>query len=66
MIGSEWSFTSPDGGELRVMRLPERKALYLVLTDDDGMTCVARTLGDREATALVRWLDSITGQVDTG
>lgn len=43
------------------MQLPERKALYLVITDQDGMRCVARTLGDREATALVSWLDESLG-----
>lgn len=55
---SDWSFTNVAGVELRIMRLPDRKALYLVLVDDDGLTCVARTLGDREATALVGFLDS--------
>lgn len=60
---SEWGFTTPDGAELRVMRLPDRKSLYLVLTDDDGMHCLARTLGDREATALVSWLDGVTNAV---
>lgn len=42
------------------MRLPDRNNLYLVLVDDDGMHCVARTLGDREAVALTGFLDSIT------
>lgn len=56
-----WVWLAPGGAELRVMQLPDRKALYLVITDDDGMRCVARTLGDREATALVSWLDSVLG-----
>ena len=54
----EWSWLVPDVGELRIMRLPDRKAVYVVLVDDDGMRCVARTLGDREATALTTWLDA--------
>lgn len=62
-MSAEWSFTGSDGTELRVMRLPDRKALYLILTDEDGMHCVARTLGDREATALVSFLDSLTAAV---
>jgi hypothetical protein len=59
MSAREWSYTAA-GVELRVMRLPDRNNLYLVLVDDDGMHCVARTLGDREATALAGFLDSIT------
>jgi len=57
----DWVWTAPDGAELRVMQLPDRKSLYVVLTDNDGMRCVARTLGDREATALVTWLDNAVG-----
>lgn len=56
---TDWTWTSPDGSELRVMRLPDRKAVYVVLVDEDGMRCVARTLGDREAVALTAWLDSV-------
>lgn len=58
-MSGEWSFTNAAGVELRIMRLPDRQNLYLILTDDDGMRCVARTLGDREATALVAFLDSV-------
>lgn len=58
---SEWAYVLPNGDELRVMRLPDRKALYLILIDGDGMHAVARTLGDREVTALVAWLDAATG-----
>jgi hypothetical protein len=58
-VSREWSYTVA-GVELRIMRLPDRNNLYLVLVDDDGMHCVARTLGDREATALAGFLDSIT------
>jgi hypothetical protein len=58
-VSREWSYTSA-GTELRIMRLPDRNNLYLVLVDDDGMHCVARTLGDREAVALTGFLDSIT------
>lgn len=58
---ADWTWTAPDGSELRVMALPDRKALYAVLIDAEGMRCVARTLGDREAAALVKWLDAATG-----
>jgi hypothetical protein len=53
----DWSWTTAKGYELRIMQLPSRRSLYLVLIDSEGMRCVARTLGDREATALVAWLD---------
>lgn len=53
----EWSWLGAGGSELRVMQLPDRKALYLVLNNDDGMHCVARTTGDREAAVLAAWLD---------
>jgi len=56
---TEWSFTAGDT-ELRIMRLPDRRAWYLVLVDADGMHAVARSLGDREAAALVTWLESVT------
>lgn len=58
-MSREWSYTVGDT-ELRMMRLPDRQNLYLVLVDGDGMHCVARTLGDREATALAGFLDGIT------
>jgi len=55
------TWTSPAGGELRLMTLPDRKADYLVLVDSDGMRCLARTLGEREAALLAEWLDAVTG-----
>jgi hypothetical protein len=58
---TDWTWTAPNGSELRVMQLPDRRALYIVLVDAEGMRCVARTLGDREATLLVGWLDAVTG-----
>lgn len=60
-MSGDWSWAAPDGAELRIMQLPDRKALYLVLIADGEMTCVARTMGDREATALVTWLDTTVG-----
>jgi hypothetical protein len=61
-VSGDWSFTNAAGVELRIMRLPDRQNLYLILTDEDmGMHCVARTLGDREALALTSFLDSLTG-----
>lgn len=62
----DWSWTDPTAGELRIMRLPDRKAVYLVLVDEDGLQCVARTLGDREAVALASWLDAVVRPVDGG
>jgi hypothetical protein len=56
----EWSFVA-NGVELRIMMLPERRNLYLVMIDSEGMRAVARTLGDREAAALVSWLSGVTG-----
>ncbi|MGH3966405.1 MAG: hypothetical protein ACRDZO_27975 [Egibacteraceae bacterium] len=61
MIRREWSWTAPDGTELRLMRLPDRQNLQLVLVDDDGMHQIARTLNDRAATALAAWLDEAIG-----
>ncbi|HEX4391380.1 MAG TPA: hypothetical protein VH084_07530 [Mycobacterium sp.] len=59
-MSGDWSFTNSAGVELRVMRLPDRQNLYLVLIDEDaGMHCVGRTLGDREAMALTAFLDSV-------
>jgi hypothetical protein len=58
---AEWSWTAPDGSELRIMMLPDRKSLYAVLVDEEGMRQVAKTMGDREATALVKWLDMVIG-----
>lgn len=58
---AEWSYVLSDGAELRLMRLPERRNWYLILIDEDGMHAVARTLGDREATMLVGWLQALAG-----
>jgi hypothetical protein len=60
-MSADWSFTNAAGVELRVMALPDRKSLYLVLVDDDGLHCVAKSMGDREAAALVAWLDAALG-----
>lgn len=62
MTHKDWTWTAPDGSELRLMQLPERQNLQLVLVDDDGMQQVARTHGDRAATKLAAWLDSMLGQ----
>ena len=60
---NEWSYAI-GGTELRVMRLPDRNNLYLILVDEEtGMHAVARTLGDREAVALVAFLDRATGEL---
>lgn len=61
-MNADWSYQFQDS-ELRIMALPDRKSLYLVLVDADGLHCVARTIGDREAAALVAWLDSALGRV---
>lgn len=61
MTRREWSWTAPDGTELRLMHLPDRNNLQLVLVDDDGMRQIARTLHDRVAVALAVWLDAVTG-----
>jgi len=57
----EWTWPAPDGTELRLMRLPDRQNLQLVLVDDDGMHQIARTLSDRAATELASWLDAVIG-----
>ena len=54
-----WSWTAPNGSELRILQLPDRQKAYIVLVDEFGMTSVARTMGDREAEALAKWLDSV-------
>jgi hypothetical protein len=59
------TWTAPVGlelSELRLMSLPGRKHAYLVLVDADGMRCVARTMGEREATLLASWLDAVSGR----
>ncbi len=62
MTRQEWSWTAPDGTELRLMHLPVPGFnLQLVLVDDDGMRQLARTLNDRAAVALAVWLDAVTG-----
>lgn len=61
MTRQEWAWTAPDGSELRLMQLPDRQNLQLVLVDDDGMHQLARTQSDRAATRLALWLDSMIG-----
>jgi hypothetical protein len=53
----DFTYVNSAGHELRVMWLPDRKCMYLVLVGEHGMTCVARTLGDPEAERIVAWLD---------
>lgn len=61
MTRREWTWSAPDGTELRLTRLPDRQNLQLVLVDDDGVYQIARTLNDRAATALAGWLDAVLG-----
>jgi hypothetical protein len=62
MAAKDWSWTTADGTELRIMQLPDRRNSYIVLTDAHGMTAIARTMGDREAEALATWLDSVVNR----
>jgi hypothetical protein len=52
----EWVW-GDDALEVRIMALPDRKAPYLVVTDDTGMRQVARFLDDQAAVEFARWLD---------
>ena len=61
MTRKDWTWTAPDGSELRLMQLPERDNLQLVLVDDDGMQQLARTRNDRAAERLAAWLDAMLG-----
>ena len=66
MIRKDWTWTAPDGSELRLMQLPDRQNLQLVLlNDDDGMQQVARTHSDRAAAKLAAWLDAMLGSAST-
>jgi hypothetical protein len=52
----EWVW-GDDHREVRIMALPDRKAPYLVVTDDLGMRQVARFLDDQAAVEFATWLD---------
>lgn len=54
---AEWLWEA-DGEEVRIMALPDRKAVYLVMVDDDGMAQVARFLDDAAARRFAAWLDA--------
>lgn len=61
-----WAVPGRDGWYVEIGPLPDRKAPYLTVFSPDGLTSVAKILGDREAELLASLLDEFASAAGKG